>query len=193
MYRCQAQLQIHHLLQQLFLHQQIHNYLHHTHSFLPWSCQSLICSRNTTVAHNATICKEEEINQWVANMEISIKDLRSSVDRQTVIVSTLHHSDNHIPNTDDEVITPDKFNETVPIQYCLTSDRLEGMQSQAKWSRNFDLKLVVKFFPELFGPENLHCYFSFIGGGPKYKRGLDDTRKLVLKMHPILLSVFDRR
>lgn len=43
------------------------------------------------------------------------------MDRQTVIVSTLHHSDNHIPNTDDEVITPDKFNETVPIQYCLTS------------------------------------------------------------------------
>jgi hypothetical protein len=65
-------------------------------------------------------------------MEISIKDLQSSVDRQTVIVSTLHHSDNHIPNTDDEVITPDKFNETVPIQYCLTSDRLKGMQSQAK-------------------------------------------------------------
>ena len=115
-------------------------------------------------------------------IETNYREIRSIVDK-TATTSQIIEQRQQVPqpmtNTDD--YNPDTFQEGIPELFQIPMEILRNIQRDAKSPGNFAFKLVVKLFPELFGPEKLRQQYNV--NGVNGTKALDSARMTILKRY----------
>ena len=79
-------------------------------------------------------------------------------------------------NQEPPIVTEDiSTSATVSDEYHLSEEILSSLYKCSSNPGNFALKLVIRLFPELFGPDNLRLDFNYYGGGKKNKKQMREA------------------
>ncbi|CAC5377373.1 unnamed protein product [Mytilus coruscus] len=73
----------------------------------------------------------------------------------------------------------------IPDLYNLPNEELTRIKISAKSAGNFAAALTKRFFPELYGMDNLRYFYNWNGGGKHGKRELDPARREIIRQFTV--------
>ncbi|CAC5392040.1 unnamed protein product [Mytilus coruscus] len=73
----------------------------------------------------------------------------------------------------------------IPDLYNLPNEELTRIKISAKSTGNFAAALTKRFFPELYGMDNLRYFYNWNGGGKHGKRELDPVRREIIRQFTV--------
>ncbi|CAG2201051.1 unnamed protein product [Mytilus edulis] len=73
----------------------------------------------------------------------------------------------------------------IPDLYNIPNEELTRIKVSAKSSGNFAAALTKRFFPELYGMDNLRYFYNWNGGGKHGKRELDPARREIIRQFTV--------
>ncbi|CAC5384752.1 unnamed protein product [Mytilus coruscus] len=73
----------------------------------------------------------------------------------------------------------------IPDMYNLSNEELTRIKVSAKSAGNFAAALTKRFFPELYGMDNLRYFYNWNGGGKHSKRELDPARREIIRQFTV--------
>lgn len=136
-----------------------------------------------THLENTLVRKVDYISRRVTTLEHQVTDVRKVVDNQSSMLSTFiadNSTPQHVAGHDTNIQIED-LQSDLPDNFTIPIETLREMHKEAKSPGNFALKLVIKLFPELFGPERLR--FEYNWNGTMQKKALDPIRKNIIQRY----------
>ena len=135
--------------------------------------------------------KVEVLNQRSLTLELSIKEIRSIVDRQQTAVQQPQQPPTGPPSMPEEPIGNDEENIYIPTDlndglltaHSMSMEKPRLLVTSASSRGNFACRIVENLFPELFGPDNLRYSYSYNDSYFYRKKALDPSRLRILKRY----------
>lgn len=135
------------------------------------------------------------IGSAMTSLQKSCDGINKKLDTALKRISDLEIGQTRLENKVDQILCrpvtapiPDPLpdqdgNLNIPDAYHINNDELISFEQSTKGPGNFAARLTKRFFPELFGNDNLQFWYNWYGGGKHAKRELDPTRKEVIRRY----------